>query len=91
MTRHEILNELKAILLSEDERNREYLEHCTEDAELIGDLGLNSVGILYLVISIEETFQIRFDNTGIADFKTVGDVVGYIEKKMDEKQEGKER
>ena len=58
---------------------------CTEETELVEGLGLNSVGILYLVISIEETFQIRFENAGIADFRTVGDVITYIQKKLDEK------
>lgn len=82
MTRQEIFDELKEILLSEDDRNRELLEHCTEETELVNELGLNSVGLLYLVISIEEAFQIRFENTGIADFKTVGDVITYIEGKL---------
>ncbi|MBO4410839.1 MAG: acyl carrier protein [Lachnospiraceae bacterium] len=84
MTRTEIFNELKSILLSEDERNRELLESCTEETELVSDLNLNSVGILYLVISIEETFQIRFENSGIADFRTVGDVITYIQSKLGE-------
>ncbi|MBP5225219.1 MAG: acyl carrier protein [Lachnospiraceae bacterium] len=84
MTRTEIFIELKSILLSEDERNSELLESCTEETELVSDLNLNSVGILYLVISIEETFQIRFENSGIADFRTVGDVITYIQSKLGE-------
>ncbi len=82
MTRTEIFNELKDILIAEDERNRDVIASCTEETELVEGLGLNSVGILYLVISIEETFQIRFDNVGIADFKTVGDVMDYIEQRV---------
>lgn len=85
MTRTEIFNELKDILIAEDERNRDVIASCTEETELVEGLGLNSVGILYLVISIEETFQIRFENAGIADFRTVGDVITYIQKKLDEK------
>jgi len=81
MSREEIFNELKGILLAEDERNKELLEGCTEETELVNELGLNSIGILYLVISIEETFGIRFENAGIADFKTVGDVVTFIQTK----------
>ena len=46
------------------------------------DIGLSSVGVLYVVIAIEEFFSIRFDNVGFADFKTVGDVVDYIEAKI---------
>lgn len=85
MTRTEIFNELKEILIAEDDRNRSLIDGCTEETGLVDELGLNSVGILYLVISIEETFEIRFENAGIQDFRTVGDVIDYIEKKLEEK------
>ena len=54
----------------------------TEDSNLTADVGLSSVGVLYIVIAIEELFNIRFDNVGFNDFKTVGDVVNYIEDKL---------
>ena len=53
-----------------------------DNSNLTDDLGLNSVGILYLVIAIEETFNIRFDDVGVADLKTVGQVVDYIQNKV---------
>lgn len=53
----------------------------SEQSNLVTDLGLSSVGVLYVVIAIEEFFDIRFDDVGFADFKTVGDVIDYIEKK----------
>ena len=53
-----------------------------ENSNLVTDLGLNSVGLLYTVIAIEEFFNIRFDNVGFADLKTVGEVVDYIEQKL---------
>lgn len=56
------------------------LNSLTEQSDLIMDLGLSSVGILYIVIAIEEFFGIRFDDVGFADFKTIGDVIDYIEK-----------
>ena len=58
------------------------LNTCDENSNLVTDLGLNSVGILYVVIAIEEFFDIRFDDVGAGDFKTVGDVISYIEKKV---------
>lgn len=58
------------------------LSKCDESSNLVTDLGLNSVGILYSVIAIEEFFAIRFDDVGAGDFKTVKDVVDYIEKKV---------
>lgn len=53
-----------------------------ESANLMTDVGLSSVGVLYIVIAIEEFFNIRFDNVGFGDFKTVGDVIDYIEQKI---------
>ena len=52
-----------------------------EDAVLTDDLGLNSVGVLYIVIAIEELFGIEFESVGFNDFKTLGDVMDYIEEK----------
>ena len=56
----------------------------TENSTLTGDVGLSSVGVLYIVIGIEELFNIRFDDVGFGDFVTVGDVIDYIEKKVNQ-------
>lgn len=77
--RSEILEQLKQVLRSADESKAAIIEACTEEANLATDLGLSSVGLLYVVISIEEQFGIRFENVGIADFVNVRDVVDYIE------------
>jgi len=53
-----------------------------ESANLSTDLGLNSVGMLYMLIAIEEFFNVRFDDVAFGDFVTVGDVVSYIESKL---------
>lgn len=55
-----------------------------ESSSLVTDVGLSSVGVLYVVIAIEEFFNIQFDDVGFADFKTVGDVIDYIENKLEE-------
>ena len=60
------------------------LSKCTEESNLSTDLGLNSVGILYVVIAIEEFFNIQFTDVSFNDFKCVGDVLDYIEKKIKE-------
>ena len=46
------------------------------------DLGLSSIGMLYIAIAIEETFNIRFDNVGVSDFGCVRDIVDYISEKL---------
>jgi acyl carrier protein len=57
-------------------------ETMNESANLAVDLGLSSVGVLYVVIGIEEMFGIRFDDVGFSDFETLRDVIDYIEKKV---------
>ncbi|MBO7407947.1 MAG: acyl carrier protein [Clostridia bacterium] len=81
-TRTEIIDRLKDILLSADERKRDVVAGCTEASGLMTDLGFSSVSMLYMVIAIEEEFGIRFGNVGASDFKTLGDVVDYIEARM---------
>lgn len=78
MNRQEIVDRLKAILLETDDRQAARIDSCGEDADLMTDLGLSSVGMLYMVITIEESFGVLFDNVSIGDFKTLRDVVDYL-------------
>ncbi len=83
MTRNEIIEKLNDVLkMAMGDSANLVLENCTENSDLVTDLGLNSVGILYVVIAIEEFFSIQFDDVGFNDFKTVGNVIDYIEKKV---------
>lgn len=51
----------------------------TMDAELIKDLGINSIELADLVMLCEEKFDIEIDDEDIHKFVTVGDVVNYLE------------
>lgn len=83
MTRQEIAEKLKDVIATAT-GDSSLVDKCTEDSVLTADLGLNSVGILFIVIAIEEFFSIRFDDVGFGDFKRVSDVLNYIEKKVNE-------
>lgn len=82
MTRQETVEKLKEIIISADPSLEERTSAVTEDTRIVQDLGLSSIGLLYIAIAIEEEFRIRFDNVGISDFKTARDIVDYIEKKL---------
>lgn len=82
MTRTEIIEKLKDIIISADSRAAERAEGVTEDTNIMQDLGFTSIGMLYIAIAIEEVFGIRFDNVGISDFVTVRNIVDYIEGKL---------
>lgn len=83
LSKEEIIVKLKDILLVADGGNADKIKAADENTRLSEDLGLNSVNVLYLVIAIEEVFNIRFDDdTGVDTFKTVGDAADYIGGKL---------
>ena len=51
----------------------------TMEAELSGDLGINSLELADLVYTCEEKFDIEIADEDLHKFKTVGDVVRYLE------------
>ena len=50
------------------------------DTVLIADLGLNSLDLVNLSCEIEDEFDVEIPDRAIKDFKTVGDVITFIEK-----------
>ncbi len=51
------------------------------EAELVNDLGINSLELADLVLLCEERFDIAIDDDDIQKFTTVGDVVAYMTEK----------
>ena len=82
LSRDEIIAKLKTILINADEKYAAMADSIDVDSSLANDLGLTSIGMLYLVIVIENTFSIQFENVGIDDFKTFADMVDFIESKQ---------
>jgi acyl carrier protein len=82
MSRSEIKEKLSDVMKMAVPSDNVDIENITEQTRLVDDIGLSSVGVLYIVIAIEEFFDIRFDDVGFADFKTVCDVIDYIERKV---------
>ena len=54
-------------------------DEVTMEAELAGDLGINSLELAELVLACEEKFNVIIDDEELHHFNTVGDVVNYIE------------
>ena len=80
MSREEIFQKLNELIKLANSSTPEVLDNCSEQSDLRGDLGLTSIGVLYLAISIENTFEIEFNDASFEDFNTVKDVIDYIEK-----------
>lgn len=51
----------------------------TLESDIIKDLGLDSLGVVELVMDIEDEYGLVADDDTVATLKTVGDVVKYIE------------
>lgn len=54
----------------------------TEDAELSGDLGINSIELANLIMECEERFDITIEDEDLHKLVTVGDVAKYIEEQQ---------
>ena len=51
----------------------------TMDARLIYDLGADSANLMMLIMDLETEFDLTVEDEVLANIKTVGDIVTYIE------------
>ncbi len=77
MTKLEILDELKKIFTLVVNRNMD-VSTIKMESKIINDLGVSSVGLIYLMVAIEETFDIDMSDASFDSFETVQDVVTNI-------------
>ena len=73
----QMFEKLKALLVEELQIKAEDI---TPDAELVGDLGINSLELADLVLQCEEKFDVEISDDDIRGFVTVGNVVDYLER-----------
>ena len=68
---------LKSMLVDELSVNEADIK---PEAELVNDLGINSLELADLVLLCEERFGIEISDEEVREFLTVGDVADYLEK-----------
>lgn len=56
----------------------------TMEASITEDLGADSLDVVDLVMSIEESFDVEIPDEEVENIKTIGDIVKYIENKVEE-------
>ena len=56
----------------------------TMEASITDDLGADSLDVVDLVMSIEESFDVEIPDEEVENIKTVGDIGKYIENKVEE-------
>lgn len=77
MEDHSMLEKLTEIIR---ENTGDYNLVINENTVLIADLELSSLDLLNLVCLVEDEFDIEIPDRMVKDFKTVGDVMTFIEK-----------
>ncbi|MBN8689382.1 MAG: acyl carrier protein [Armatimonadetes bacterium] len=78
MTREEILAKVVKVTVEELSAKE---EEVVETASFTEDLGADSLDVVELVMAFEEEFGIDIPDDDVAQLKSVGDAVNYIEKK----------
>lgn len=78
MKKLEIIEQLKHIFRTVIDENKDF-SNVTEETNIIKDLGVNSVGLIYLLMAIEETYDIDMSDVTFSTFEKIGDVIAYIE------------
>lgn len=71
-----MFDEIKNLLVSELSVSP---EDVTPEAELVSDLGINSIELTDLLLLCEEHFNVKLDDEDARKLLTVGDIVRYIE------------
>lgn len=57
-------------------------DEITLDSSLVEDLGIDSLDFVDIVMSLEDEFDTEFPEEDMAGIKNVGDIVKYIEDKI---------
>ena len=71
-----MFNKLKDLLVEEMDINPDLIK---PEAELMNDLGFNSLELADLVVLCEEKFNVGFDEASLPTLLTVSDVATYLE------------
>lgn len=71
-----ILDKIKNILSSQFGIDEDQI---SESTDVVNDLGADSLDVMEMMMSVEDEFGIMIEDEEIAEMKTVGDVVNYIE------------
>jgi acyl carrier protein len=78
MDRQEILETIKDHLAGRGIER----EKVTPEAELLGDLDLDSLDTVELTLGLEEKFGIEIPDTELEDVNTINDAIDLIEQKV---------
>ena len=79
-THDKILAEVRTLV----EPYTDSAEDISEQSELVGDLGIDSLGVMEVVCDIEDQFDMVIGDDELREVATLGDVVAAIEGRLRE-------
>ena len=82
MSREDIISKLKEIFRLVV-HNGVDADQLSESSDIRCDLGVDSIGMIYMAVSIEKVFGIDMGDVSAGTFKTVGEVIDYIEERTE--------
>jgi len=74
----EVLREIRRVLREELGLSRE----ARPEDDLVSDLQLDSVGLLTLVVGLEDRFRVALKEEDAASVRTVSDLAGLVQKRL---------
>ena len=81
MNNLDVLNRITALFATMADTD----EEITADNELVEDLGISSMDVLFLISSLEEEFNIKISQKLVRTMVTIGDVVDAVNDLMENK------
>lgn len=75
-----VFEKVKKILIDQLDADEDAV---VAEASIMEDLGADSLDIADIIMSVEEEFDIEVPDEQLANIKTVGDMVKYIEENVD--------
>ena len=58
------------------------IKEVTKDASILDDLGADSLDVVELVMTLEETFNIEVPDEVVEEMRTIGDVQRFVESRV---------
>lgn len=80
MTHEQLFEEFSALLQSEFSIPADKI---TLDAQLVDDLGLDSLDLVSASLAIEDRWGIRMEDEDLAEIKTVRDALGWVQPRLE--------
>jgi acyl carrier protein len=75
-----IYDKVRELLASQFEID---MNKITEETDIVGDLGADSLDLVEMIMMLEEEFGIVITDESIYGYKTVGEITAFIENLLD--------